>query len=127
MLCALTHVRRPHLPATSHAYVPTNGNARRFKLHHSNEGGFDVNFVQHSRGGLPSPPYLPPLRHMIRQPCCAQIELSERLPFSPPFHVKNTQTVGQSDTHKMEIVSEKGEGGGGGNFESMPGEKKISV
>lgn len=52
--------------------------------------------------GLPCP-----LRSVIRELCCTQIELSERLPFSPPFHTKNTQThrratVEQSDTYKME-------------------------
>lgn len=50
-----------------------------------------------------------PLCDMIRELCCAQIELSELLPFNPPFHTKTTQThcrvtVEWSDTLKMEIV-----------------------
>lgn len=50
-----------------------------------------------------------PLWSMIRELCCTQIELSEQLPFNPPFHTKNTQphyrvTVEQSDKHKMELM-----------------------
>ena len=40
-----------------------------------------------STEGLPSP-----LWSTIRELCCTQIELSERLPFNPPFHTKRTPT-----------------------------------
>lgn len=53
--------------------------------HHSKEGGF---IKPCSSEGLS---YLPP-GSLIRELCCTQIELSEWLPFNPPFHAKNTQT-----------------------------------
>lgn len=70
--------------------TPTNENTHKhaqFKLswlHHSKETGF-VMFCGTEGVTLP-------LCDTIRELCCSQIELSELLPFNPPFHMKNTQT-----------------------------------
>lgn len=88
---------RHKFPASPHTLFLTNTRQQKpfkhththlqFKLrerHHS-KGGVFVMFC--STEGLPSP-----LWSTIRELCCTQIELSERLPFNPPFHTKRTPT-----------------------------------
>lgn len=116
-LCSLctTVSTQVGFPASLHltrllSQIPTNGNAQT----HARRSNYVSCIIQKEVASSCSAvqrdcPPPPPLWSVIRELCCSQIELSERLPFNPPFDTKSTQThlqaVEQSDTHKMEITT----------------------
>lgn len=116
-LCVLQYQHKlgslPHL-ARLFSQIPTNGNTQPH-LHANTHSEFRLREPHHSKRRwlhhvLQYRGVALPLWSMIRELCCSQIELSEQLPFNPPFHTKKTQTHCRqlskvTHTHKMEIMT----------------------
>lgn len=87
-------------PASLHlthlfSQTPTNGNAKTHTRRHTDTQTLAVQTTwaasfkrRRLRHVLQYRGVALPLWSMIRELCCTQIELSERLPFNPPFHTQ---------------------------------------